>query len=220
MDLPGKAQDVVEDAVDPVADLHNTLVGLDVDVACPVLCRPGKEEVDQLDDRGVARFVQEVARLLDFGDDAVRGFLMHLLEELLGRAPAEIVGEVDRRLDRLLGRQNDGPLRPAEEPADVVHGLEIRGVVDRHDESLWRLQGNDLLLFQVLDGDDAGEINLHVVCGELLPERDAVFSAQGRQQNLLRQKLFLEEEVDHSRAVCPGLPPHLGQYFRRSAQGD
>ena len=153
MDLPRQAEDVVEDAVDPVADLNDALVRFDVDIACPILDRPGEEEVDELDDRSVARLVQEVPGLLDLGDEAVRRLLVHLLEELLGRAPAEVVGQVDRRMDRLLGGKDHRPLLPAEEAAEVVHRLEIRRVVNRHDESLRRLQGNDLLFLQVLDGE-------------------------------------------------------------------
>src|SRR4030065_653085 len=64
-----------------------------VDVAGPVFDPPGEEEVDEGDDRGIARLVQEVPGLLDLGDEAVRGLFVHLLEELLGRAPAEVVGQ-------------------------------------------------------------------------------------------------------------------------------
>ena len=182
-----------------------------MDIARPVLCRPGEEKVDQFDDRGVARLVEEISRLLDLRDEAVRRLVVHLLEKLLGRAPAEVVGKVDRRMDRLLGRKDHRPLRPAEEAAEVVHRREIRGVVHRHDESLRRIEGNDLLLFQVLDGDEAREVGFHVVRGKRLPERNAVLGAQGRKQLRLGKDLLLDKEIDHPRAVRPGQLPHFGK---------
>ncbi len=77
LDAPRQVQQVVEHAVDPVADLQRVGIGLDVDVARAVLDGLGEDQVDELDDGRVARFVQQVGRLLDLGDDAVGRLAVH-----------------------------------------------------------------------------------------------------------------------------------------------
>ena len=63
-DGPGRGGDVVEDAVDPVADPQVLAGGLDVDVRGPLVERLEDEEVDVADDGGVVDDRLEVAELL------------------------------------------------------------------------------------------------------------------------------------------------------------
>ena len=89
-ELHRRLHDVVENAVDAVADAQLLLVRLDVDVAGALLDRRHQDDVHQLDDR---RFLALLGERL--GAD-----LLELLEDL------DVVGVVERRhlLERLAGR--------------------------------------------------------------------------------------------------------------------
>jgi hypothetical protein len=107
-----------------------------VDVARPVFRCPGEQQIDQFDDRGVARLVQQIARFFNFGQEAVRRFVAHLLEKLLGRTATEIVGQVDRGEDLILGCQHEGTIREADTAAEIVRRLEMGWIVEDDDEPL------------------------------------------------------------------------------------
>ena len=88
-ELHRRLHDVVENAVDAVADAQLLLVGLDVDVARALLNRRHQDDVDQLDDRRFLALLGErlgadLFELLEDLDVAGVGERRHVFERLAG----------------------------------------------------------------------------------------------------------------------------------------
>ena len=220
LDPAGQAENIVENAVDAVADLQGALVGFDVNVAGPIANGAGEQEVHQLDDGGVAGFIQEVAGLFDLGDDAVRRLFAHFLEKFLGRVPAQVVGQVDRGLNRSLRGKDGSAVPPAEQVAEVVGGLEMGRIVDGDEGALRGFQGNHSKPFQILNGDPAGEIRVHLVRGEFRAEGDLKPGAHGFQKARFGDGLFLQKDLQQASSVSTEFPDRLGQGILRDAGAD
>ena len=120
----GGALDLVEDAVDAVADGDLLVAGLDVDVAGLLLGGVEDEAVDEADDRGVlGRGVQDVLVLL--------GVLLGLLLEvdILGATSVDAVDEVEDGGPR---HQGDLEVLGAVDLAQVVEVEQAQGVGREH----------------------------------------------------------------------------------------
>ena len=149
-----------------------------MDVAGAVLDGLGEDQVDELDNGSVARVVQQVGRLLDLGDDAVGRIAVHDLDEFLRRITAQVIGRIDGGEDRPFGGQHHFGVVAAEQPHQIVDGLEVGGVVHSDQEGLGRLHGDHLLLLEVLDWDLPGKFHAHVIRGEFRQEGDPELEAQ------------------------------------------
>jgi len=124
---PRDLRRLVQDPVDPEAHSHLGLVGLEVDVGCPIVDRLREDRVDELDHRRVVR------GLAQLGD--LRLALLLLLLERLGDRGLERVHPADERLDVV--RRGDGHV--AVEPGhhlDVVDGEHVRRVRHREQQRL------------------------------------------------------------------------------------
>ncbi len=101
LELHRRLHDLVEDAVDPVADPERLLVGFDMDIGGLALDGVGEDQVDQLDDRGI------LARLFQGADidivllvDQLEVDILEISHDL-GEGGALVVILVDGLLDRL-----------------------------------------------------------------------------------------------------------------------
>ena len=121
---------VVQHAVDAIADLELSFIGLDVDVRRPIADRFDENLVDQLDDRGLLGHFDHVAGLVDgIADDLDVFFGDHVLD---GRS-AHTVELFDQAIDLGLGRQRhlDPPMR---QHAQLVKGIQIVRIGGGHRE--------------------------------------------------------------------------------------
>ena len=77
----GQGFDIVEDAIDSIANPEQVLKGLEVDIACPRLDRPRDDEVDEPDDRPLGGHIPEVIDIL-------------LILSLVGRAALNVLNDL------------------------------------------------------------------------------------------------------------------------------
>ena len=125
----GRCIHIVEDPVHPFTDLDHILVGLDVDITGIVAYSLGQHQVDQLDNRGVARIVKQVGRLLDLGDDRLRIFNIHILHDLVGMILAgHVIGGINGLEDFFLGSQQGPDSHPIQNPLQVINLLKVKRV--------------------------------------------------------------------------------------------
>ena len=123
-DRLGRAHDLVQHAVDPVADPQAVLGRLDVDVAGPVLDGLGDEHVDVLDDRGVLDDLADLGELVL----ASRPCVIALRDVVhVGVGAAE---PLDRG-EQVVAGGHDGPRLPPGDLPDVVQGEDVAGVGHR-----------------------------------------------------------------------------------------
>ena len=100
--------DLVQHAVDPVADREPVLERLDVDVRRPRVERVGDDERDQPDHR---RLGGEVLQLLDVGVEGELVALLDVADDLADRRAPGAVEALERRVE--LGRNRDQRLHVA-----------------------------------------------------------------------------------------------------------
>jgi hypothetical protein len=197
-------REIVENPVDPVTNFEAVLVGFDMDVAGPGLDGLGDDVVDQLDDGRIAGVVEKIGGVLQFADDGAFA-LFQVLDQLLGRVLAHIVGNVDDRQDRIAGGQNDLILDQSQDAGQIVELLEVGRVVHGDDVAQisrrhrcracsgarrfrWGAappgldhQRHHVVLLQKLDRHEAGERKVDVVQGKFGPEGDVIELGQGLQ---------------------------------------
>ena len=131
----GRHRLLLEHAVDPVADLHALFLGLDVDVARPVLHGLGENFVDQADDRGLLGHLRglgmvpfNVVEHLDAGVAILR----------LGQQSFDRLGSDAQvrfnQLGQLGGQRHDRHHAPPRGRADRVQGVQIERIADRQQQ--------------------------------------------------------------------------------------
>ncbi len=209
-ELHRRLHDVVEQAVDAVADAQLLLVRLDVDVAGALLDRRHQDDVHQLDDRRLLALLGEHlgADLLELLEDLdVAGVAedRHVLERLAGdlegarRRRGAAAGGLavvprDRLDDRGLGRDDRLDV-VARHELDVVHGEHVGRVGHRdRQRGAGARERDDLVLLRGLGGnelDDAGSISNWASAIEGTPYcllRSAVISSSLTKPSLTRLK--------------------------------
>jgi hypothetical protein len=212
-ELHRRRHDVVEDAVDAVADAQFLLVRLDVDVAGALLDRRHQHHVHQLDDR----------RLLALPGERLGADLLEVLEHLHvgGVAERHLFERPGRHVERarpargrglrcarvvLLQRLVDGRLRRhdrldvvARHELDVVHGEHVRRVGHRDRQRRARAaERDDLVLLGGLGRDEPDDGRVDLELGEV-DGGHAVLLAQQR-----RDVVVLDEpELDQVQAELP-----------------
>ena len=114
----GHGFDIMEDAIDSIANPEQILKGLEVDIACPRLDGPRDDEVDEPDDRPFRGHITEVIDILIILSLVDRG-AVNVFDDLLHGGPTRAVVLFD-------GKQN--PLFSSVEHADLMAGREPNGV--------------------------------------------------------------------------------------------
>ena len=196
---------LAEDAVDAELDLDVLVLGLDVDVAGPLLDGGEDDGVDELDDRAVL-----VGQLLD-GDDVL--FLAALaLDDLGDEALGRVAEDLHGRLALAQGLE-DGPLRGgedldllAEEGLDGVDGGDVGGIGDGdlHD-AVVLAEGDEREAVDELDGEGLDEVPVEVL-GLEVDVGDAVALGQGPDVPLAAAVRPILAHVPRLPARSPGDP--------------
>jgi hypothetical protein len=219
--LHGGARGVVQHAVDAVPDGQASLVGLDVDVAGPLVDRFEEDLVDQLDHAGLLGHLQQVIVVLGVVADDLQVVGAHHLVERLA-ADAEM--RLDELLDVLLGRQGRLNLQ-ARQQADLVEGVEVERVAGGHDQhAVVSLDRQDSLAVYEprRQGAKGLQVDLHV--GQV-DHRRAELLAHDPQQVLLLDAVELDQrpiqanalglaKLHRGREMIGGDQPPFEQYFR------
>ena len=183
-----------EHAVDAEADAELLLVGLDVDVARPLLDRVQEDHVHEPHDRRVlARLLEleEVHVLLFAGE--VDLLLVEAGHHLVVRG-AGVVVLLDGRDDRRLARDDRLDV-VAREELEVVDGVQVRRVGHRHDERVAGARdGDDAVLLALLLRDELHDVGVDLVLGEV-DRRDAVLLREEVGDLVVRDVPELRERV-------------------------
>jgi hypothetical protein len=192
--LVGGPHDLLQHAVDAVADADVLLVALEVDVRRSFLHRVGEDAVDQLHHR----------RLVHRRGEGDRGHLLlgvrhhldvvhlDLLEQIGDALVGLLVLAVDRLLEGEVPRDDGLDVQPGDE-LEVVDHPQVGGVGHRHRERApHAAQRQHLVLRRDLGGDqlqDAG-VQLHPL---QVHGGHAVLAGQGAHQVLLGQEAELHQ---------------------------
>ena len=188
-----RLHDLVQDAVDAVADPEGLLVRLDVDVRGPLLDGVGEDQVHQLDDRGI------LGRLPQLGDvdvvvplpEGLDVLVVEVLHDVLDHA-GRVVVLVDGVLDGGLRRHHRLHLEAGHE-LDVVDGEDVAGV--RHGDGqdvAGAIDGDDLVLLGDLRGDELDDDGVDLEVGQV-DGGDAVLPAEERGDVVFADEPQLDE---------------------------
>ena len=140
---------LVEDTVDAVANGHLVLVGLDMDIASPLVHRLDDDLVDQADDR---RLLGHLQQILAAAGDGTTGFVV-VGSEFVERVATQTVVGLDELLDVILDGQDGVDLQPGGHP-HVVHRVEVERIARGHPKGVaFACDGHDALAEHHLRGE-------------------------------------------------------------------
>ncbi len=198
-DVAVEAQHIVQDAVDPVADLNLRLVRVHVDIAGPHLQGAEQDIVHQPDHRRAVHHVEQIVGARDLVDQLVEILRIQLLGDLLDHRASLLIGGVDHRRD---GRpRGEGrPDRQMRHFRDVVQhvGVQRLGKHDRQLAAALFGPDPDQMMMLGIGGRDIlnelrGDLLVRYLRQKLPVERlgkqleDHVFGVVGtREQNLIQ----------------------------------
>jgi hypothetical protein len=133
---------LAQDAVDAIANVEEVLVGLDVDVGCPLANGFEEQVVHQLDDAGFLGGVEFLR--LAIGDAEFRGLVRgQLVERVAGHA---VVGP-DELANVALVSEHQLDRHPGEQP-ELVEGGQFERVAGRDTERAVLAADRDALLLE------------------------------------------------------------------------
>jgi hypothetical protein len=218
----GRVVALHEPAVDPVADPHAILEGLDVDVAGPQLHRLGDDQVDELHDGRVGGVLWvRAGGLLERRLREVDGGVGELLEHRVGAlAVGQAVVAVDRLHDLLPQREHRLDLA-VEDEAELLLHVDVGRVAGGHREHAAVLgQREDRVLAGHALRQEPHHLLRHRVVGEG-HELEAVGPRQGLHHGLARRVAEPHELVVDRAARGAGETGRLGELLGRDdAVGD
>ena len=195
LDLLGHALHLVEDAVDPISDLHAVFVRLEVDVRRAHLERLEEHHIDQLDDRRLVGDVEQVLGITDECGEIVERLSFDRLDRLVDHVRLVTVGLVDLCGDRAARHEDRFDLH-SQELGEVVHRVDVeRGAGrDLHDV-VGDLDPEEVVVSREFDRDPVAEDlgDLHRV--ETLAERITVGFGEDLKDLLLREVGLAQDDA-------------------------
>ncbi|MNX67984.1 hypothetical protein D3C86_991440 [compost metagenome] len=143
LDGLGNVQVLAEDAVDPEADLHEGLAGLEVDIADPALDGLGEHGVDELDDGGVGIAAGRDLLDLALGLAGLMGPGLDGPLDGAGIAAVAAIVEGDERSLEVLLAEGQGHHEVARQEGEVIEKLGVVRAVHCDDQAPSHLHQRD-----------------------------------------------------------------------------
>jgi hypothetical protein len=166
-----------------------------VDVARPHAEPLEQDHVQELDDGGLVRDVEDVLGDLDLRREAADLVLVHVRQGLVHRVLLPLVGAVDEVRD-LRARSQDGLHVEPEHRGEVVHRVRLERRAGRHREGPVVLaHGHEVEVPREVDRHPVHEVGGHGGPLQALAERDAERRAERGEGVPLRHVALVDEDL-------------------------
>ena len=183
----------LKDAIDAEADAKFVLEGFDVDIARPVRVGFQKNHRDELDDRRVARTIVILLVLGGIRFPGLSGVFEQFVRGVFG---ASVV--LHHELPDFLGGGADKFDLPLQLVGEVIHGLHVHGVANRHgQDAIAKRDRQGLVAARIVGLHHIQNAALRVGLAEI-HELHAVLCREGAGDVFLGDDAVIDESLDQA----------------------